>query len=86
MRTQRPALRLKARRSATAGVSGQTKDHGWFVAFAPYTDPEIAIVVIAEHAGFGGVAAAPVARAVLEAAFAHPREQEKVAQGPGARE
>jgi len=69
-----------------AGISGQTKDHGWFVAFAPYTDPEIAIVVIAEHAGFGGVAAAPVARAVLEAAFAPSRGRETVAQGPAARE
>jgi len=69
-----------------AGISGQTKDHGWFVAFAPYTDPEIAIVVIAENAGFGGVVAAPVARAVLEAAFPPPRGRETVAQGPGARE
>jgi len=69
-----------------AGISGQTRDHGWFVAFAPYTDPEIAIVVIAEHAGFGGVAAAPVARAVLEAAFAPSRGRETVAQGPAARE
>jgi penicillin-binding protein 2 len=69
-----------------AGTSGQTKDHGWFVAFAPYTNPEIAIVVIAEHAGFGGVVAAPVARAVLEAAFAPPRGQETVAQGPGVQE
>jgi len=69
-----------------AGISGQTRDHGWFVAFAPYTDPEIAIVVIAEHAGFGGVVAAPVARAVLEAAFAPSRGRETVAQGPAARE
>jgi penicillin-binding protein 2 len=69
-----------------AGISGQTKDHAWFVAFAPYTDPEIAIVVIAEHAGFGGVVAAPVARAVLEAAFAPSRGRETVAQGPAARE
>ncbi|HET7854500.1 MAG TPA: penicillin-binding protein 2 [Candidatus Methylomirabilis sp.] len=69
-----------------AGKSGETKDHGWFVAFAPYTNPEIAIVVIAEHAGFGGVVAAPVAQAILEAAFAPPRGQETVAQGPGAQE
>ncbi|MGH7371334.1 MAG: penicillin-binding protein 2 [Candidatus Methylomirabilales bacterium] len=69
-----------------ARISGQTKDHGWFVAFAPYTDPEIAIVVIAENAGFGGVVAAPVARAVLEAALTPPRGRETVAQGPGARE
>ncbi|MGH7361588.1 MAG: penicillin-binding protein 2, partial [Candidatus Methylomirabilales bacterium] len=48
------------------------KDHGWFVAFAPAHSPEIAVVVIAEHAGFGSAAAAPVARAILEAAFPLP--------------
>lgn len=45
------------------------KDHGWFVAYAPAHSPEIAVVVIAEHAGFGSAAGAPVARAILEAAF-----------------
>lgn len=64
-----------------APASGEIKDHGWFVAFAPYEDPEIAIVVIAENAGFGSVAAAPVARAVLEAAFSPLREGTTVAEG-----
>lgn len=45
------------------------QDHAWFVAFAPYEDPQIALVVMVEHGGMGGRAAAPVARAVLEAAF-----------------
>ncbi|MBI3003038.1 MAG: penicillin-binding protein 2, partial [candidate division NC10 bacterium] len=45
------------------------KDHAWFVAYAPAANPEIAVVVLAEHSGFGSAAAAPVARAVLEAAF-----------------
>ncbi|MFQ5961362.1 MAG: penicillin-binding protein 2 [Candidatus Methylomirabilales bacterium] len=58
------------------------KDHGWFLAFAPYEDPQIAIVVIAENAGFGGVAAAPVARAILEAALLPERDGTTVAQGP----
>ncbi len=60
----------------------EIKDHGWFVAFAPYEDPEIAIAVIAENAGFGSVAAAPVARAVLEAAFLPPAAGTTVAEGP----
>ncbi len=66
-----------------AGTSGKTKDHAWFVAFAPYTDPEIAIVVIAENAGLGSVGALPVARAVLEAAFSSSRKSTTVAQGAG---
>ncbi|HEV8663462.1 MAG TPA: penicillin-binding protein 2 [Candidatus Methylomirabilis sp.] len=48
------------------------KDHGWFVAYAPAHSPEVAVIVLAEHAGFGSAAAAPVARAVLEAAFPLP--------------
>ncbi|MFQ5847112.1 MAG: penicillin-binding protein 2 [Candidatus Methylomirabilales bacterium] len=68
-----------------AGTSEETKDHAWFVAFAPYADPEIAVVVIAENAGFGSKAAAPVARAVLEAALSPLREATTVARGPGPR-
>ena len=45
------------------------KDHGWFAAFAPFENPQVAVVVLAENAGFGGQMAAPVAKAILEAAF-----------------
>ncbi len=44
-------------------------DHGWFVAYAPFEDPRIAIAVIVEQGGFGSDAAAPIARKILEAAF-----------------
>jgi penicillin-binding protein 2 len=38
------------------------RDHAWFVAYAPYEAPEIAVVVLAEHAeGGGGSVAAPIA-------------------------
>jgi penicillin-binding protein 2 len=44
----------------------ERKDHAWFVAFAPVANPEIAVAVLAEHAGEGGGAvAAPIARQVL---------------------
>ena len=45
------------------------KDTAWFVAFAPYDEPEIAVAVVIEGGGGGGTNAAPVARAVLEAYF-----------------
>jgi penicillin-binding protein 2 len=48
---------------------GDHRDHAWFVAFAPATDPQIAVVVLVEHAGFGGAVAAPIAKTVLEAWF-----------------
>lgn len=45
------------------------KDHAWFASFAPVDDPRIAVVVLVENGGFGGLVAAPVAKAVYEAAF-----------------
>jgi len=44
-------------------------DHAWFVCFAPETEPEVAIVVLVEHGGSGGVAAAQVAKQILEGIF-----------------
>jgi penicillin-binding protein A len=41
----------------------------WFVAFAPAERPRTAVAVMLVGAGFGGTAAAPVARQVLEAAL-----------------
>ena len=42
--------------------------HGWFVAFAPADRPRIALAVLVEHGGSGGVAAA-VARSILARYF-----------------
>ena len=42
------------------------RDHALFIAFAPADDPKIAIGVLAEHAGHGGSAAAPIARQVMD--------------------
>ena len=48
----------------------QYRDHAWFLAFAPYEAPEVAVACLIEHAGAGGgQVAAPVVRAVLEAYF-----------------
>ena len=41
-------------------------DHAWFVGFAPFEDPRIAICVLVENAGFGGSHAAPVAGKCME--------------------
>jgi penicillin-binding protein 2 len=46
------------------------EDHAWFVGFAPAEKPEIVVAALAEHAGHGGAAAAPLVRQVLEAYFA----------------
>jgi len=47
-------------------VQEQHRDHSLFVVFAPVEQPKIALAVIAENAGFGARAAAPIARQVLD--------------------
>ena len=42
------------------------RDHAWFVAFAPFRDPKISVVVLVEHGGFGSSAAGPVAREIID--------------------
>lgn len=42
------------------------KDHAIFIAFAPKVNPKIAIAVIVENGGFGGVASAPIAGLMIE--------------------
>jgi beta-lactamase class D len=50
--------------------SSDPKDaDAWFVAFAPAEKPRVAVAVMLVGAGFGGTAAAPVARRVLAAAL-----------------
>ena len=46
-----------------------TRDHAWFVAFAPYDDPRYAMSVLVEHGGFGAAAAAPKAREIMRVAL-----------------
>jgi len=43
------------------------RDHAWFMGYAPYKNPKIAIAVLVEHGGHGGSAAGPVAAAVIRA-------------------
>lgn len=52
---------------------GLTENHAWFVAYAPASEPRVAVAVLIEHGGGGGEVAAPLARRVLQAAFAEPQ-------------
>ncbi|MCX5784747.1 MAG: penicillin-binding protein 2 [Elusimicrobia bacterium] len=49
----------------------QGKDHAWFVAYAslPGQPAEVAVSVLVEHGEHGASAAAPIAKAVIEALF-----------------
>ena len=49
--------------------------HAWYVAFAPYENPEIAIVTFVFDGGEGSLTAIPITKKILEAYFKeiHPR-------------
>jgi penicillin-binding protein 2 len=47
----------------------ESADHAWFASFAPAKKPEIAVVVLIEHGGFGAKAATPVAMEMVEGYF-----------------
>ncbi len=51
------------------GKGEEHLDHAWFVAFAPYENPEVAISVLVEHGAHGSTAAAPIARQMFELYF-----------------
>lgn len=79
-------------RSSEVQIAGKTgtaqnphgNDHSWFVAYAPYDNPKIAICVLVENAGFGAAVAAPIAqRIILKYLFGANDESElKTISGP----
>ena len=47
----------------------EERDHGLFVAFAPYRAPRYAVAVVVEHGGSGSQSAAPIARDIMAKAL-----------------
>lgn len=58
-----------AGKTGTAEAGKNEEPYGWFIAFAPFDKPEIAVAVMVRHGGGGSLAAAPVARAMLDEYF-----------------
>jgi len=56
-----------AGKTGTAEVAPGFAPHGWFIGFAPASEPQVAIAVILENVPRGGEDAAPVAATVLRA-------------------
>ena len=49
-----------------ARMAERLRDHALYMAFAPADNPKIALAMVVENAGFGGVNAAPIARRVFD--------------------
>ncbi len=64
-------VRMKSNEELEKGevIPVRYRDHAWFVAFAPYEKPEIAVAIIIEHGGHGGATAAPIARKIFKKYF-----------------
>ncbi len=58
-----------AGKTGTAQFFDNQKTHAWFECYAPYENPQIAVVVLIEGGGAGNEVAVPVAENVLKAYF-----------------
>lgn len=59
-------------KTGTADHQEEGKDappHSWFIGFAPYDNPQVAVAVIVENGGQGGKAAASIASEVMRTAL-----------------
>ncbi|BDG01757.1 penicillin-binding protein 2 [Anaeromyxobacter oryzae] len=77
-------VKLGARRLKAEQVSYFERDHAWFAAFAPAEDPEIVVVVLNEHSGFGASNAAPTAMALIRRFLELKKEDAAERAGPAA--
>jgi len=62
-------LKVKAVGKTGSADQNEGKAHAWFVGFAPYDNPEIAVSIIVESAGTGGDYAVPIAKEIFDAYF-----------------
>jgi peptidoglycan glycosyltransferase len=62
-----PGVQVAGKTGTATNPAGRA--HAWFVAFAPADAPRVALAIVVENAGYGGVVAAPIARRVLSVAL-----------------
>ena len=53
------------------------KDHAWFTSYAPSDSAEISVTVLVENGGSGSVAAAPIAKKIIETYFRLKKERKE---------
>ncbi len=62
-----PGIEMAGKTGSAQNPHGDS--HAWFMTFAPFSLPEVAMAVIVENGGGGGAVAAPIARKFLEKYF-----------------
>jgi len=60
-----------AAKTGSAQIQNNASENAFFVGYAPYDDPEIAILVLIEHAKEGSLNAVPIAKDVLAWYYEH---------------
>ncbi|MDR1942487.1 MAG: penicillin-binding protein 2 [Endomicrobium sp.] len=66
-RSKLPGIKIAGKTGTAQNPQGE--DHAWFVSYAPADDPEIALAVIVENGGGGGLNAVPIAKRIYETYF-----------------
>lgn len=66
--------KLKDMKVTSAGKTGSAdnstgKAHSWFVGYAPYENPQIAVSILVENVGTGSEYAVPIAKKIFQAYF-----------------
>lgn len=64
-RARIPGVRVAGKTGTSENPHGE--NHAWFTAYAPAQNPEVAVIVLVENGGEGGVEAAPIAKRLMEA-------------------
>ncbi len=62
-------LEVAGKTGTAENARGEGNEHAWFMAYAPASDPEIAVVVFLEHAGSSTATAVPVVRDFLASTY-----------------
>ena len=70
--------------TAQAWTDGEKDDNAWFIAFAPYDHPKLALAVLVQGGKAGGEVAAPIAAKIIEESLAleHGYDPEVKAMDP----
>ncbi len=58
-----------AAKTGSAEIGPGISPHSWFIGYAPFEDPEIAVAVFVEHGRWGATAGVPVAHSIIKGYF-----------------